>query len=422
MNTNIFDRSIMELGALVRTEQLTLEQMFALWQAQARQSPHFAYMFSPTVMQRVHTHHHSSLCLGVPFAVTQDIYVAHQGPMAPPADAEAVQHLLENGAVPIGHLKCNPLGMQMADDSVCLSAAKAVAENQVPFALSVDLGGSALSAAAQCGVAALRPTYSLCSRFGILGRAPTLEQVCITAKNARDLALVAQRLFENNKLDSTAYSAQLPSWLEGFAHYDLTRYKLGIASGTRGIAISHGNTMRAAGKAAELYELLGVTIVQEPLPINGTETALLDIIAAGESLIEENLGQRMYDMQQMQNILSRQTPDVRKEVLFKHLLLGKPETLRNAKRLRAALLQAFERTLSNIDALLLSTEYENVADVLSAVSLCGMCALTLPSVTNSTQPLSLLLIGRQFSESTLLALGDAYEKTHRLAKEVHRPR
>jgi aspartyl-tRNA(Asn)/glutamyl-tRNA(Gln) amidotransferase subunit A len=124
----------------------------------------------------------------------------------PADDATVAARLAELGAVLLGKARVAPLGGALGlaacrdpwDPArevrgAAPGAAAAVAAGLAPFALAVH-GPEADLAAAACGVTALRPTYGVLSRAGVVAGSFTVAAVGPVARSAEDAALVLDAL------------------------------------------------------------------------------------------------------------------------------------------------------------------------------------------------------------------------------------
>ena len=121
--------------------------------------------------------------------------------------------------------------------------------------------------------------------------------------------------------------------------------------------------------------------------------------------------------------LSALPETAREEILFKRLLLKEGTVLNGARIRRGQLIQGFERALSDVNAVICPAVWDDgsASDMPAALSLIGMCGLTLPcGKTPEGQNLGLLIAARQFSEDTLLILGKIYEQANHMSREVVR--
>ena len=399
-----------QISSVVRTETVSPLDIFRRRRQLAEESGLFSVLFGEDTAKRANFGNAVSTCLGVPFGVSESIYVrgckSPAAEAAPPADADTVRNLLDYGAMPLGYIRSLPYNLEPDN------AAHAVACGAVPFSLGV---GSSLIESAACGVTSLRTTYGLCSRFGVLCRAPSMEIVQLHASCVRDLTMALRPIFTGSRRDCTSFAQELPDWYGALSAVDIRTYTIGIAdcADTAGPAVS-----AAVNKAAELFELLGATVVRRAMPTSGCEAALASIIAAAECKIEDTAGRRSGKTD-----FSDLPLDARREILRHHLLLENERLLTDARRLRSSTIQGFERALCDVNAVIAPavTDAGTPTDIQFIPALAGLCALSLPcGVTPEGKNIALLIIGRMFSESTLLSLGNIYEQATKMTKEMVR--
>ncbi|KAH8116374.1 amidase signature enzyme [Phellopilus nigrolimitatus] len=88
-------------------------------------------------------------------------------------------------------------------------SAAAVASGSCFAALSTDTGGSTRLPAAFCGVAGLKPSYGLISRWGVVSYADSLDCVGIMAKKSKDIQPVFEVLSAHDVKDPTSASEDI---------------------------------------------------------------------------------------------------------------------------------------------------------------------------------------------------------------------
>ncbi|MEP7207298.1 MAG: Asp-tRNA(Asn)/Glu-tRNA(Gln) amidotransferase subunit GatA [Casimicrobiaceae bacterium] len=83
-------------------------------------------------------------------------------------------------------------------------SAVAVAARMVPGATGTDTGGSIRQPAALTGICGLKPTYGLCSRYGLVAFASSLDHPGPFAQTAEDCALLLNAMAGHDPRDSTS--------------------------------------------------------------------------------------------------------------------------------------------------------------------------------------------------------------------------
>jgi aspartyl-tRNA(Asn)/glutamyl-tRNA(Gln) amidotransferase subunit A len=83
-------------------------------------------------------------------------------------------------------------------------SAAAVAARLVPAATGTDTGGSIRQPAALSGVCGLKPTYGLCSRYGLVAFASSFDTPGPFARTAHDCALLLNAMAGHDRRDSTS--------------------------------------------------------------------------------------------------------------------------------------------------------------------------------------------------------------------------
>ncbi len=172
----------------------------------------------------------------------------------PVFDATAVRRLLDAGAVPVGKTNLDEFAMGSSNENSAFhpcrnpwdrtrvpggssgGSAAAVAARMAPISLGSDTGGSIRLPASFCGVLGLKPTYGAVSRYGLVAFASSLDQIGPMATDAADLARVLSVLVGRDPSD--APSLEFP---------DPGRIERGLGDGVRGLRIGVVEEMFGAG-------------------------------------------------------------------------------------------------------------------------------------------------------------------------------
>ena len=108
-------------------------------------------------------------------------------------------------------------------------SAAAVAANLCLGATGTDTGGSIRQPASFCGVVGMKPTYGLCSRWGIVSFASSLDQAGILANNVEDTAILMREISGYDNKDSTSAKVKVPDYFSELNH-DISNKIVGVPS------------------------------------------------------------------------------------------------------------------------------------------------------------------------------------------------
>src|SRR3989304_4510375 len=90
-----------------------------------------------------------------------------------------------------------------------------------------DRGASTRQPASFCGIAGLKPTYGLVSRYGLVAFASSLDQIGPLAKDVQDCALLLQAIAGHDPFDSTSADLPVPDYSSALTG-DIRGIRIGI--------------------------------------------------------------------------------------------------------------------------------------------------------------------------------------------------
>lgn len=199
-----------------------------------------------------------------------------------PYTATCVSKIIEAGGIPLGKLNMdefafgsstetsafgrtfNPWDLERVPGGSSGGSAAAVAAGLATLTLGSDTGGSIRQPGSFCGTVAVKPTYGVVSRYGVVAFGSSLDQVGPFARNVQDAALAMNALAGHDPLDCTSQPVT-------------TDFTANLAEGVSGMRIgvvpafmeAEGLAPEVRAKVEEAVEHLrqmGAEIVEVELP------------------------------------------------------------------------------------------------------------------------------------------------------------
>jgi len=295
----------------------------------------------------------------------------------------------------------------------------AVAAGLVTFALGSETSGSILTPSAFCGITGLRPTYGLVSRHGAMPLSWTLDKIGPMCRSAEDCGLVLHEIAGADSKDP-ATGGKSFYYAPQFSR-DLKYVRVGFAPA------DFGDTAEPAArpdfaKALETIRSLGVQVTEVKLPEFPYGPIISTIISSEaasifEPLIKSGKVDELADPKQIAGLKAG-------------LEIPAADYLK-AMRIRSLIQSAFSDLFDNIDVLLAPSRFgpapkiwqpldrpatdrpqprePGLTALIPAGNLAGLPALSLPCGFADGMPIAIQLVGRPYTENTLLTIGRDFQ-------------
>ena len=316
--------------------------------------------------------------------------------------------------------------------------AAAVAGGLAPWGLGSDTGGSIKQPSALCGNVGLRPTYGTVSRYGIVAFASSLDQIGPVAKTVRDVALLTSIIAGRDPADSTTVEHPEPIRLPD--REDLRGFRLGVPRELEALAAIEPGVRVAFERTVDLARELGAEVGECELPLSfeyGLPCYYLIAPAEASSNLARYDGVRFGPRSAgdgYREMVERTRDDGFGAEPKRRIMLGTyalsagyyDAYYGQAQKVRTLLVREHRDALERFDAIVTPTSPtvafplgERAADPLAMYAcdlltipscLAGLPGLSVPCGLSDGLPVGLQLIGPQFGENTLFAIGHALER------------
>ena len=375
----------------------------------------------------------------------------------PNYESTITNNLWEEGAFLLGKLNCDEFAMGSSNETSYFGnvinpvakntvpggssggSASALAADLTPTTIGTDTGGSIRQPASFTGTVGLKPTYGLCSRWGIVAFASSLDQAGPMTKTVSDCALMLEAMSGFDKKDSTSINKKQENYLKNLTD-NIKGLKIGIPKEYRLDGMSNEiDKLWENGK--KLLKEAGAEIIDISLPNTKYALPAYYIVAPAEA--SSNLAR--YDgvkygyrskkannlIEMYENTRSEGFGDeVKRRILIGTYVLSSgyyDAYYLKAQKARQLIKNDFDESFKKVDAILTpstpSSAFkigEKTNDPISMylndiftvpVNLAGIPAISIPAgLDKNNYPLGLQLISRPLDEQKLLNIAYSLEK------------
>lgn len=382
----------------------------------------------------------------------------------PPYNATVINKLKEAGAIIIGKTNMDEFAMGSSTENSAFfpthnpwdlkrvpggssgGSTAAVAADETLIALGTDTGGSVRQPASLCGMVGLKPTYGRVSRYGLIAYASSLDQIGPITKDVTDCALLMKVISGHDNMDSTSVNLEVPDYLKS-CQAGIKDLKIGVPKEyfIEGI---DPEVKDALDKALKIFEKLGAKIEEASLPHTEYSLPTYYLIATAEA--SSNLarydgvqyGYRTEDYKDLSSMYQKTRSEGFGSEVKRRIMLGTyalstgyyDAYYLKAQKVRTLIKEDFDKVFSKYDILVTPTSptpafklNEKVSDPLTMylsdiytvpINLAGIPAISLNcGYSKSDLPIGLQIIGKHFSEKTILRAAFNFEQNNDVEKK-----
>ncbi len=383
----------------------------------------------------------------------------------PQYESTVTENLWKEGAILLGKLNCdeyamgssnetsyfgnviNPIAKDTVPGGSSGGSASALAADLTPATIGTDTGGSIRQPASFTGTVGLKPTYGLCSRWGIVAFASSLDQAGPMTKSVKDCSIMLEAMAGFDNKDSTSIEKKKENYSKNLKT-DIKGLKIGIPKEYR-VENMPNEIDELWNKGKSILKDLGAEIIDISLPHTKYALPTYYIVAPAEA--SSNLAR--YDgvkygyrsskgndlIEMYENTRSEGFGDeVKRRILIGTYVLSSgyyDAYYLKAQKVRQLIKKDFDENFGKVDAILTpstpSSAFkigEKTNDPISMylndiftvpVNLAGLPAISVPAgLDKKGYPLGLQLIGKTLDEQNILNVAYAFEKNCNFKNEI----
>ncbi len=216
-----------------------------------------------------------------------------------PYDAFVVEGLKKAGTILIGKTNMDEFAMGSSNENSFFGTVKnpwntdyvpggssggsaaAVSARLVPGATGTDTGGSIRQPASLSGICGMKPTYGVCSRYGLVAFASSLDTPGMFARTAEDCGLMLNAMAGHDPRDSTSLERPREDYTRDLAK-PLSGLRIGLPAEYFGKGID-ADVAAAIDASLVEFRRLGATTVDVALPNVNLSVPVYYVIAPAEA-------------------------------------------------------------------------------------------------------------------------------------------
>lgn len=367
-----------------------------------------------------------------------------------PYDATIIKKLKQAGAVLLGKTNLdefahgvstensafgpthNPHNLDYVPGGSSGGSAAAVASDMCIFALGTDTGGSIRHPASYCGITGLKPTYGLCSRFGLVAMTSSTDVPGPLTKTAEDARIVLDRISGRDEHDASTTDGELIKLAD-------KKIKIGLPKEFFSSDIDK-KVVDLIRAESETFKNLNAEFVEVSLPLTHQAVNVYYIITPSE--ISSNLarfdgiryGHSNSGAPDLLELYTKSRgegfgPEAKRRIMLGTYVLSAgyfDAYYLRAQKVRTRIIEEFDEVFKTVDLLLTPTTIRTafklgekshdplkmyLEDLLAtSASLAGLPAISIPAGLIDNMPIGMQLIGPKLSDLLVLDYADKYQQ------------
>ena len=470
--SEIIKKNLSELIDLIKKKDIKSEELTNLYIDKANKSKklnsYITTCFENTIQKAKEFDKKpnlNSLLPGVPLAV-KDLFCTNGFKttagskmlenFVPTYESTVTENLWKEGAILLGKLNCdeyamgssnetsyfgnviNPIAKDTVPGGSSGGSASALAANLTPATIGTDTGGSIRQPASFTGTVGLKPTYGLCSRWGIVAFASSLDQAGPMTKSVKDCSIMLEAMAGFDKKDSTSIEKKREN------------YSKNLKTNIKGLKIGIPKEYRVENMPKEIDELwnkgkrilkdLGADIIDISLPHTKYALPTYYIVAPAEASSNlarydgvkygfRSAGENLIDMYEKTRSEGF-GEEVKRRIMIGTYVLSSgyyDAYYLKAQKVRQLIKKDFDEVYNKVDAILTPSTPSSafkigekkddpvsmyLNDIFTVpVNLAGLPAISIPAgLDKQGYPLGLQIIGKPFDEQNILNIAYSMEE------------
>jgi aspartyl-tRNA(Asn)/glutamyl-tRNA(Gln) amidotransferase subunit A len=379
----------------------------------------------------------------------------------PTYESTVTRRLLEAGAIILGKTNMdefamgsstessyfgptiNPVGVRLGLSNLVPGgssggSAAAVAARLCLGAVGTDTGGSIRQPASFCGVVGMKPTYGVCSRWGIIAYASSLDQAGAFGKCVEDVAILLDVIAGEDNKDTTSVAGLKPKFAEALSRQPqklrvgLPKEVLALESTDSADNIWHQARTIARNIDAELIEV-SIPSFKFALPAY----YIIALSEASSNLARDDgvrYGFRVGSSRNITDMYERTRAEGFGAEVKRRIMLGTYSLSAGyydahylkALQVRRVIANEFSSAFSSVDVMFMPTTPSPAFEIGShsgnpvqmylediftvPINLAGLPAISIPVLPDARgMPLGLQIIGPQFGDETVIRAAASVE-------------